>query len=287
MYTSDGPGLVVSDLDGTLLGRGSVIQEKNSLALQKVQARGIPIAIASGRMAAVCSQMALDMGLTSCRILGLNGGQIWDAPFGHVLETHAFPEALRARCLSILRENNCVYTLYTDEGAYTNQPLDEAGRAHFTKIFQYGGCRAVMAPDAAEQSLEHPCLKFLVKQRGADEGYLRAQEALAAMPEVYLTTSKSGNFEIMLQGIGKAEAVQSLALHLGVPLSRVAAFGDYDNDVPMLKACGLSVAMGNALPEAAAAARFSTRHHDEAGVAWALEHMLDGDWAALEKEREQ
>ena len=246
--------------------------------------RNIPVAIASGRLAGVCSRMAMDMGLPACRILGMNGAQTWDAPFGRALETHAFPEALRASCVAILKENGCVYNLYTDEGVYTNRTLDEAGRARFKGIFQGSGCRVVIAQDAAERAEGHPCLKFLVKQIEDPAGYQRARAAIEALPGVYLTASGKGNFEVMLRGVGKAEAVQALAARLGVPMARVVAFGDFDNDVPMLKACGLSVAMGNALPEAKAAARFVTRPHDEAGVAWALERMLRGEWSVLEKE---
>lgn len=285
MCTFDLPALVVSDLDGTLLDKHSGLQPRNSQMLQRLQAMGIPVAIASGRLAAVCSQMALDMGLPHCHILALNGAQVWDAPFGQVQQLRAFPDALRDQCLAILHANHCVFNLYTDEGAYTNQPLDEAGRARFTKLFQYDGCRAVISPDAAEQSFGHPCLKFLVKQLDNEAGYLRAKAAIAALPGISLTTSQANNFEVMLQGVDKAVAVQSLAARLGVPMARVAAFGDYDNDVAMLQACGLSVAMANALPQAAEAARFTTRHHDDAGVAWALERMLEGDWSSLEKER--
>lgn len=279
------PGLVVTDLDGTLLGRGGVLQEENARALQAACRRGIPVAIASGRLAGMCSRMALDMGLPACRILGMNGAQMWDAPFGQVLAVRTFPQETRARCLAILAENGCVFNLYTEEGVYTNRTFDDAGRARFEGMFAGSGCRTVIAPNAAEQSLEHPCLKLMVKRDAGEAGYLRAREAIAALPGVYLTASGAGNFEVMLRGVGKAEAVQALAEHLGVPMARVAAFGDYDNDVPMLRACGLSVAMGNALPEARKAARFVTRRHDEAGVAWALERMLQGEWAALEKER--
>jgi hydroxymethylpyrimidine pyrophosphatase-like HAD family hydrolase len=48
---------------------------------------------------------------------------------------------------------------------------------------------------------------------------------------------------------GKAEALKLLAERFGIPAARVVAVGDAGNDVPILRAVGLGVAMGNAPPE--------------------------------------
>ena len=53
---------------------------------------------------------------------------------------------------------------------------------------------------------------------------------------------------------GKAEALRWLAEEEGIPSERVACVGDATNDIPMFAAAGLSVAMGDGMPEALAAA---------------------------------
>ena len=52
------------------------------------------------------------------------------------------------------------------------------------------------------------------------------------------------------------------------------AVGDSDNDVDMLEAAGLAVAMGNAVPRARAAAGVVTDDCDHDGVGRAVERLL-------------
>lgn len=67
----------------------------------------------------------------------------------------------------------------------------------------------------------------------------------------------------------------ALCAHLGIPLERAVAFGDERNDCSMLAAAGLGVAMGNAAPEAKAAARLVTGTNQEDGVARTLLRLLE------------
>ena len=276
-------GLIVSDLDGTLLGKYSAILPENAAALWRASEKGVHVAIASGRLAGVCSRIARDMGLKNCHILGLNGAHVLARPFGETLSLHPYPDALRAKCLAMLEELGCAYNLYTRDGVYTNQPLDEEGRARFRRHFERSGCEVVFAQSPARASEGAPCMKLMVKRMGEEAAYRRAEETLRAMPEVELTTSGPHNFEAMLCGVGKAQAVRELAARLNVPMERVMACGDYDNDVEMLRCCGLSTAMGNAAQDAKDAARFVTRTNEEAGVGWAVNAALDGAWERLKK----
>ena len=59
---------------------------------------------------------------------------------------------------------------------------------------------------------------------------------------------------------------------------QVAAVGDEVNDVPMIRHAGLGVAMGNAVEQVKGLAKRITRHHDDHGVAHAIDQMLDGVW---------
>jgi len=53
--------------------------------------------------------------------------------------------------------------------------------------------------------------------------------------------------------------------------------GDNLNDISMLEWADYSVAMGNAVPEAKEAAKFSTSTNAENGVAEAISRVLNGD----------
>jgi len=76
---------------------------------------------------------------------------------------------------------------------------------------------------------------------------------------------------------GKAEALRVLEEQYGIPRERVVAVGDATNDLPMLAAAGLSVAMGDGMPEARRAASRIIGGHDSTAIAELVEELfLDG-----------
>jgi hypothetical protein len=75
---------------------------------------------------------------------------------------------------------------------------------------------------------------------------------------------------------GKAEAIHFLEAERGIPAEAVIAIGDHLNDLTMIRAAGLGVAMGNAPDEVKRAARLVIGRHDEDGVARFVEGLLEG-----------
>ena len=72
---------------------------------------------------------------------------------------------------------------------------------------------------------------------------------------------------------GKGIGVRAALDHLGLAPDEAIAFGDGGNDVPMLEACGTSVAMGDGTPEARAAATYVTSDCDDDGIYRACVHL--------------
>ena len=61
-----------------------------------------------------------------------------------------------------------------------------------------------------------------------------------------LADAETTSLEISPRGVTKALGLQILCRYLGIPIEESVAVGDADNDIDVLKAAGLSVAMGNA-----------------------------------------
>ena len=80
--------------------------------------------------------------------------------------------------------------------------------------------------------------------------------------------------ELNAPGVHKGRALAALAQRLGLTADQVMAFGDADNDLEMLEYARWSFAMGNAAPEAKAAAKHVTGANDEGGVAMAVEEYV-------------
>ena len=72
---------------------------------------------------------------------------------------------------------------------------------------------------------------------------------------------------------GKVNGLQETLIHLGLTRENSIAFGDGSNDTEMLAFAGIGVAMGNAWPDARAAADYITTDVDKDGIWNALEHF--------------
>lgn len=71
----------------------------------------------------------------------------------------------------------------------------------------------------------------------------------------------------------KASGITAIANKNGIDISEVMAFGDGGNDLSMLRAAGIGVAMGNSLNEVKEIADYVTHSVDNGGIASALRHF--------------
>jgi hydroxymethylpyrimidine pyrophosphatase-like HAD family hydrolase len=91
-----------------------------------------------------------------------------------------------------------------------------------------------------------------------------------------LETGSYGQAELTLfaMGVSKGAALARLATDLGVPLAETLAIGDGSNDISMLRAAGLGVAMGHAAPSVRLAADVVTASNTDDGAAQAIERYI-------------
>ncbi len=83
-----------------------------------------------------------------------------------------------------------------------------------------------------------------------------------------------GAVMILPTGVDKASGLKAAFAALNVAASETIAFGDAENDLPFLKLCGFSVAVGNALDSVKQAADWTTQAPRGAGVAELLDQYL-------------
>jgi hydroxymethylpyrimidine pyrophosphatase-like HAD family hydrolase len=96
----------------------------------------------------------------------------------------------------------------------------------------------------------------------------------AAFPDLVVTTSIVNNIELNSREATKGVALTKLAAHLGIPVQETMSFGDDRNDISMLLAAGIGVAMGNAEDVVKQAADYVTDDCALSGVARAMRHFL-------------
>ena len=101
-----------------------------------------------------------------------------------------------------------------------------------------------------------------------------ARRRLEALDLFEITSSVSNNLELNAKGVNKGKALLALGELLGLGRGQIMACGDAGNDLEMLRAVGLGVAMGNAEPDIKAAASWVSATNEEDGVALAVEKFV-------------
>ena len=123
-----------------------------------------------------------------------------------------------------------------------------------------------------------PVVKANVWARSEEDAARLVARLAAEAPELDVDRAMPAYSNIMPHGWNKGTAVAWLAERLGIGLDEVVVFGDGDNDLPMFAAVPNSVAVANATPEAAAAARWHIGACEDDAVAHAIEALARGEW---------
>lgn len=267
-------GLVVLDLDGTVLGPEGVITARVRRAVASVGRRGVPIVIATGRMyrSAIRYAAALELrGPIVCyqgayiRELpgrdGLPGRLLYERPMRAWVAREAIRWARREGLDPHVNVQDRLVMEMGDEGAADYE--------------RSSGIGAEFVPDLLAAVRRRPTKVLAVGPRGLPERVLeRARREFEALAQV--TVSHPEYLEWTAARIHKGRAIRWLARRMGVPLAQVMAVGDQHNDREMLALVGHGVAMGGAPEAVRAAARHVTAPWKEDGAALALEALVLG-----------
>lgn len=266
--------LVVLDIDGTIAGQSNDVREPVKQAIRAAQAKGIQVAIATGRMYCSALRFHQDVGST-LPLLAYQGAWIQD-PATQKIHQHLPLSRTTAEQLldhfesSILRSLLSVH-FYINDQLYVRQVTPEtqlyAQRADIQPI-PVGDLRKVLTSEPTKVlALSEDTL--IIDQL---LGSLRTQYTPA---ELYLTKSVATFFEATNPAANKGAAVRYLAEEmLGLNAQNVMAIGDNFNDVEMLEYAGLGVAMGDAPADVKAIAQWVAPSVEQDGVATAIEAFV-------------
>lgn len=273
--------LIAMDMDGTLLaGDARQIPPENARALRVAAARGIRLALCSGRLPDDAGFFALDAGLEMA-VLALNGGCVLDRPLGPIRQSRRIEPAAMARLKRLLDDAEVLYGLFSDNAlavslAASRQKPELLWGAY---ILREGSRGEIAYGGEATAALLPRGVNKLVVIDEADTGILgRLRLTIAReIPQVEVTSSWSNNLEINPSGVNKGAALTELAAEMNIPMSQVMALGDNDNDIPMLRCAGYGVAMGNSSAGALDAAGYVTLTNERHGVAAAVRALALGE----------
>ena len=261
------------DLDGTLLDSGKKIPASAAEALMAARAKGVKVFVCTGRSLRVekmlgwTTEMQLFDGGVYC-----NGACI--CLDGETKYVCIEPEAVRAVLAEVSRY----------EGVHVS--LNGEGADH---AFNFDPPESMMGPWGMKPGDIHPlddaainhCTKMLVFYKELvnstcplpEDLFPRLQEQCGDRATMYLT-DQGATIQIVSRESSKRAGIERVRQALGIQPEELAVFGDDLNDLEMIRAYPVSVAMGNAVGEVKAAAKYVTRANDEGGIAHALKEIL-------------
>jgi Cof subfamily protein (haloacid dehalogenase superfamily) len=260
--------LVAIDVDGTLLDPHGRLCPGAKDAIEKAQAQGLRVTLASGR-ARITLVDWLEMLAIDQPFVAFSGAYIEDAVSGRVIDHVRLRSADAVTIVRLAREfgvsplYNDLHCLYAELQPGHEQVLVEDERASLKPV-----------QDLLRDAPGPPTTMAVLGEEQTVQQFAGA--LLRATDHVHVVRPFAGAVDISRRGVSKGTALTALASHLGIPLHRVAAIGDADNDRSMFEVAGLAIAMGNAPRQVRVAVDVVAPTNVDGGVAWALERLLDG-----------
>lgn len=263
--------LALSDIDGTILPQGQrVVSERMRAAMHAAMDAGMRVGPASGR--GIAHVVPTFGGDDTCMATALatNGMQVYlDGALVH--EEYLPREALEHVC-SVIRDMPHVVGIVFDH----EKVLVVAGSLELLKEhFPFYGNNA----QAVDRVPSFPIVKMNIVVVGDEAATRELRDLLAhEVPELGFNIPIPGLLNLTPAGYSKATGIDLLCEAMGIDLDQVVVFGDSGNDLEMLAHVPNSVAVANATPEAAAAARWHIGSCEDEAVADVLTALARGDW---------
>jgi len=272
--------LLALDLDGTLVPHGSALEERVIACVARLKERGIAPVIATGRRYATTLPVIQALGLETPAVV--QNGAVVVARDGARLQTQYLEPDVHRAAISSLKQFGLAPIAYLDGLSGLGEFFLEAGAVDPTGFLKEY-TRSSRGQFSVVQDLASVRLKAVTRVITVDHPpKLEAARAfiterLSDRLRAFITHDPHYDvrrLELMHQSASKQSGIEFVAKQLGIALHDVVAIGDDVNDLEMISAAGLGIAVQNALGEVKAAARMVTRGVAADGFIEAMEALL-------------
>jgi hypothetical protein len=268
MTEGTGPiGLVVSDVDGTLVDKAKRLAPETVDAVRRLREAGVPFTLISARPVSGVLPMVERLGIEG-PAGAFNGGTLF-APDGGVVERHGIDPAAVRGMFDLVRGESVAAWVFADGQWHA----DTAANPHVGSERVSANQHEVVTPDMAALLDRADKVTFVSDDpdllgRLTEEGVRRfGRTATVGQSQTYY-------LDVTDLKANKGDGVAALAAAYGVPLEQVAVLGDMHNDVPMFDRAGFAIAMGQAPEAVKARADAVTASNEDNGVAHAIDELI-------------
>ena len=261
--------LIFCDMDGTLLDENSNLPPDFDEVVGEVIRRGAIFAPASGRQ---YSALVLQMERYADEFVFISENGTFAARHDEELFSS---EMKKTDVLHILKEGNKISGAYPVLCGKRMAYVGEEFRPYLREMEKYFTQNRIVS-DLEATAAREPIIKvaYCDAEKGdAERTIYPGLEQLRG--PVHVALSSNYWVDIMNPGMNKGVAVQKLQELLDVPPENCAAFGDYLNDLEMLRAVKYGFAMENAHSAILEAAPYRAAANTVYGVTKKLRELLD------------
>lgn len=246
------------DVDGTLYDTNKTLPESAKTAIMEAKQKGHIVAISTGRAPFMIEPILKELEIDS--YVCFNGQFV--VLKGEVIHTGAIEKEYLGEVTRFAGERSHPL-VYLDENKMVSSieehPDVETGISSLK--FPY--------PEVDETFFEnHPVYQTLIFC--TEEEQLQYEQSF---PHLKFVRWHPVSCDVLPEGGSKAKGMQVMLDRIGLTMDDAIAFGDGLNDVEMLDAAGIGVAMGNALPEVKKRADFVAEHVNSGGLAKAMREL--------------
>ena len=254
--------LVATDIDGTIF-----IPEKEFTSgvmdcIKKLSNSGIKVVLVTGRMNAAATKIAQDLGLNT-PVVSYQGGLVVEN--GKKLYERYLTEEQTERILDWAEKENIHINLYNDDVLYSETECYEVQRY----------CNNLHTAHTVEKFSEIKKDKInkllAIDYSNPDRITKYEKELQEIFPDLYIVKSTPYFLEFSNPEASKKCAVEFLQNYWGLKKEEILTIGDQNNDIALLQAGGLKIAMGNATEDLKAIADYVTDSVYEDGFVKAME----------------
>ena len=271
--------LIALDVDGTVLNSAQQVTPELKEALGRLAARSVRTVLCTGRRWQTTAPVLRALGHAHPIVVCSGGALIKRADDQQTLHTAPLRHATARLAVRLFRRSGLVPLLLYDRPlGVCELKVAESDRSQAEGLpyvlANPGSCEwyADEYPAGNERPLEVYAVDEGVKIRAAEPQVREAvgdRRVVEVMAQLRYGPDQVA-IEIHEPSATKWRALEWLIKQWQINPDEVVAIGDDVNDIPMLKAAGLSFAMGNASDEVKAAADAVTAGNDEHGVVQAL-----------------
>lgn len=270
---------VVADIDFTLTVKNGPLPKETKEAFEILHAHGVRIGLGTGRqLTDQVLQSGRNWGLSFELdfFVGMNGGMVRDCQTGYAYQMDLMNEKDMTDILSALMPVIMERKIAVNAEGGGNEFCMNFGlyAADFAKRH---GSPLIDCSGDIQTFTSKPCFKMLFRSKNRNDSEALRQRFLQSFPEHWqIVESFPGTLEVMQAGITKGSGLRKYAKEAGIPMEYIIAFGDNENDIPMLKEAGWGVCLANGSEPAKKAADAITEYDCQSGGAgrYLMDHYI-------------